>query len=442
MTTTALTNAFYASDRQSTRLPVSPAHHTAASPVSTTFETAPRHARPSATIKADNLVVIQSSSPSPQGAHAEGHTSNPEEKVMGETVIEHRPSDLLKLTETFSPEQQGHVVTTPKPQKMNRPMITPKPSTPREPRSAHRTRSKVTKVHPPTQSRTATAHRPDLDDLVSKNTVTQEDLLHVLLTRYNREKQEREQIRANHATEIHELEMISRSLWERLQESQQKEKSHENELSGLRAQQPKFATQIKKLRDYVKGLTNDQHGLRDSLNEMERMYTARRESKQQLDADLQDVRRTASDIDKRTASALKDARHEIENLMRSNQDQKAQLRKDDELLQYERTRSQRLENEIAKINTCQQQSMHTFAEHANQVVQKMNSVLSHTQEAQSLQCPEALDEIKAALRQCLGSLDELQQAKNIKTEDHSQSEGSMKAFADEYVPSCFTSFIS
>ena len=91
----------------------------------------------------------------------------------------------------------------------------------------------------------------------------------------------------------------------------------ESELTSLRARQPQFAAQIKKLRDYVKGLTNDQHGLRDSFSEMLRAHSASQASKQQLDTALKDARQTASDVDKRTLNALENARHETENLSRS-----------------------------------------------------------------------------------------------------------------------------
>ena len=416
---------------EAAQLPISPVHLTATSSIQEDIPVNARHSQPLPAVKASDTVLVGSSPPKPEAACLGHQTLNHEHTTMEGSTIQ--KADPPLSTKANSPAGTIHVGASPKLQTLNRPMKPPIPPTPKQSRTTHRAGSKITKSRHKSPSRAPNAPRTSLDDLVSRNSVTQEDLLHVLLARYTKEKQEREQIRANHATEIVELETLSRSLWERLQESQQKTKSQESELSGLRAQQPKFADQIKKLRDYVKGLTNDQHGLRDSFNEIHQLYTAKQESKKQLDTRLEDVRQTASDIDKRTANALKEARHEMENLMRINQDQKAQLQKDDELLQYERTRSQRMEVELAKINISQQQSMHTFAEHANQVVQKMNTLLDKTEEIPPAQQPESLDEVKTALRQCLGSLDELRQAKSVKVEDVSQLEDSMRNFANGYV---------
>ena len=417
---------------EAAQLPVSPAHLAATSLVQEGIQIDARHSQPLPAVNASDVVLVESSSPNSKAGGLENQTPNDEDTTMEDTASAHQKADS-QSTKSTSLAGAHHIRKSPKLQTLNRPMKPPMLATPKQSRNAHRTKSKVAKPRGQSPLRAPNAPQIKLNELVSRNSVTQEDLLHVLLARYSKEKQEREQIRANHATEIQELETLSRSLWERLQESQQKAKSQENEISGLKAQQPRFADQIKKLRDYVNGLTNDQHGLRDSFNEIHQMYTAKHESKKQLDTRLEDVRQTASDIDKRTANALKEARHEMENLMRINQDQRAQLQKDDELLQYERTRSQNMEVELAKFNTSQQHSMHTFAEHANRMVQKMDSLLDHAQDASPAQQPESLDEVKTALRQCLESLDELRQAKGVKVEDFSQLGDSMRDFADGYV---------
>ena len=337
------------------------------------------------------------------------------------------------LTEPFPPKQADPHIGVPKPQSLNRPMRTTKANVPEKASSLHDSRSKVTKSHQQKHSNTTHGSHINLDDLTSKISVTEEDLLQVLLARYSRDKQEKEKIQTDHATEVSDLKTISQSLWDRLKESQQTMVDQESKLSKYRTRQPKFASQIKKLRDYVQGLTNDQNGLRDNFKSMQRMHSAAHDSKQQIDMSLQQVRATASDIDKRAANALKDAGHEMDNLARVVQDQKAQLQEDAELLQHERERSQRLELEVARINAGQQQSMHVFAQHANCVVQKINEMLEKTEELQSVQQPESLDEVKATLGQCLGSLDKLREAQDFKVEDLSNLDGSMRDLADGYV---------
>ena len=350
-----------------------------------------------------------------------------------ETRNKFKSRSISILTEPFTPKQADRHIGVPKSQNLNRPVRKPKAQAPEEASSPQVSRSKVIKPRQRRHSNASPRSRIDLDDLTSKTSVTEEDLLQVLLTRYSRDKQEKEQIRTDHATEIHDLETLSHSLWGRLKESHQRMVDQEGELSKYRTRQPKFASQIKKLRDYVKGLTNDQNGLRDSFMSMQRMHSATRESKQQIDMGLQEVRTTASNIDKKAANALKDAGHEMGNLARIVQDQKAQLRQDAELLQHERERSQRLELEVAKINTSQQQSMHVFAQHANRVVQKMNNMLEKTEELQSLQQPESLNEVNATLGECLGSLEKLREAQDIKVEQMSDLDESMKNLANEYV---------
>ena len=84
---------------------------------------------------------------------------------------------------------------------------------------------------------------------------------------------------------------------------------------------------------------------------------------------------------------------------------------------------------MAKINISQQQSMHTFAEHANHIIVKTNGILSRV-DASPVRQPESLTEIKAILQQCVGSIDELRQGREIKAGQLSDFEVSMKAFAD------------
>ena len=358
---------------------------------------------------------------------------NTGDMALEETGKEFQAKSISILPEPFTPKQPDRHIGVTRTPSLNRPMRTPKSHVPEKAGSPDVSRSKVTKSRQRNRSNAAPRSRIDLDDLASKNSVTEEDLLQVLLTRYYRDKQEKEQIRSNHATEIHLLEKISLSLWDRLGESEQRRVDQESELSKYRAKQPKFASQIKKLQDYVKGLTNDQHGLRDSFMSMQRLQSATRESKQQIDMSLQEVRATASDVDSRAANALKDAGREIENLARMVQDQKAQFQKDAELLQHERERSQKLELEVAKINASQQQSMHVFAQHANCVVQKMNNMLEKTEELQTIQQPGSLDEVNATLGQCLGILDKLREAQDIKVDRLSDLDESMKDLANGYV---------
>lgn len=379
-------------------------------------------------------IISQPSQPSIlEVTDVQGSIPTTGDKELEETGSKFQSRSISILTEQFTPEQPHRLTAVPKSQSLNRPMRKSKAHVPETAGSPHVLGSKVTKSRQRRHSNTTPRSRIDLDDLSSKTSVTEEDLLQVLLTRYSQDKQEKEQIRIDHATEVHDLETLSHSLWSRLQESQRRMVDQGSELSKYRTQQPKFASQIKKLRDYVKGLTNDQHGLRDSFMSMQRMHSATRESKQQIDMSLQESRATASDIDKRAVKALKDAGHEMEYLARVVQDQKAQLQNDTQLLQHERERSQRLELEVSKINASQQQSMHVFAQHANCIVQKMNNMLEKTEELQSVQRPESLDVVNATLGQCLGSLDKLREAQDIKVEHLSDLDGSIRGLANEYV---------
>ena len=364
---------------------------------------------------------------------AQGSLLSTSDKALEETKNKFQPRSISILTEPFTPKQPDRHIGVSKPQSLNRPVTIPKAHVPKTASSPHVSRSKVTKSRQRKHSNTTPRPRIDLEDLTSKSSVTEEDLLQILLTRYSQDKQEKERIQIKHTTDVRVLEEICHSLWDRLERSKQRVFDQESELSKHRTRQPKFANQIKKLQDYVKGLTNDQHGLRDRFMSMQRMHSAAHESKQQIDVSLQESRSTANDIDKKVANALKDAGHEMENLARVVQDQKAQLQKDAELLQHERERSQRLELEVSKINTSQQDSMHVFAQHANCVVQKMNNMLEKTEELQSERRQESLDMISATLGQCLGSLDKLHEGQDIKVEHLSGLDGSMRDLANGYV---------
>ena len=430
LTTNTSTNTVSSSDNATTEVNVTEPKTTITSsiqvgPASAISNTPPPEETDTAHVisQPSSLEIIDAQSP----------LLSPCDNELEETKNKFQPRSISILTEPFTPKQPDRHIGVPIPQSLNRPVTTPKAHVPKTASSPHVSRSKVTKSGQRKHSNTTPRPRIDLEDLTSKSSVTEEDLLQILLARYSQDKQEKEQVRIKHATDVRELEEICHSLWDRLEESKRRVFDQESELSKHRTRQPKFANQIKKLQDYVKGLTNDQHGLRDRFMSMQRMHSAAHESKQQIDVSLQESRSTASDIDKKVANALKDAGHEMENLARVVQDQKAQLQKDAELLQHERERSQRLELEVSKINTSQQNSMHIFAQHANCVVQKMNNMLEKPEELQSVRRQESLDMVSATLGQCLGSLDKLHEGQEVKMKHLSGLDGSMRDLANGYV---------
>ncbi|KAL9025500.1 MAG: hypothetical protein Q9196_005684, partial [Gyalolechia fulgens] len=125
-----------------------------------------------------------------------------------------------------------------------------------------------------------------------------EELLKALKIHYQHQKQQRDQIRAREQgkdRDIQDLQTISQALHEQLQETEARVVAQERELTKYRQLIPQCKDRLKKLGDFVRGLSNDHTRLRDIGDNIETEQKSLRMQKDSMSSLLKDTVRVAED---------------------------------------------------------------------------------------------------------------------------------------------------
>lgn len=273
----------------------------------------------------------------------------------------------------------------------------------------------------------------------NKASYTEEDLLKLLMYRRRQGQQELEDFRTTQSqkeAEIQRLRDISNNLSHELQEVSQREIQKTAELSRIKANKPIWESKIKRLSDYVRGLTNDHKRLREDADDMQKQHTDVFIAGKELHDTLQGAQRSAEHERIRSQKRQDDVRHEIESLAQTVQHQSTQLQNGNSLLQSERERSNRLEDQIIRITISYEQLLQVFTSHRDGVNGKLDDIL---QQAKSIVLsdkspePPSLDPIRPMLEQCVSMLHRLHEVDAVEPEDLGKLGDTMDSFVRGYV---------
>lgn len=274
-----------------------------------------------------------------------------------------------------------------------------------------------------------------------KAAYTEDDLLRLLMYRRRQGQQELEYFRATQQqkeVEIQQLRDLSNNLTGQLEEVIQRETQKTSELSKFRANKPIWENKIKRLIDYVKGLTNDHKRLREDADDLQRQHTDIIVTSKELQSTLQVAQKSAEQERLRSQKLEDDAQHRIETLAQTVQHQNTQLQSDEGLLRAERERSSRLEDQISKVTASHEQLLHVFTSHRNTITGKIDHLVH---QAKSLVLPtntpeiQSPDPIRPMLEQCVGMLQRLHQADTVKLEDLRKLSDTVDSFVRGYLAS-------
>ena len=273
-----------------------------------------------------------------------------------------------------------------------------------------------------------------------KDTYTDDDLLKLLMYR---RKQGQEQIEYFRITqkqkeaEIQKLRDMCNHLTSRLEEVEKSETQKAAELSRIKGNKPIWETKIKRLSDYVKGLTNDHKRLREDADDLHKQHKSVLIAGKELQNALANVQKSAEQERTKSQQLTNDACHKIETLEQTVQHQNSQLHGDEILLTAERERSNRLEDQISNITTSHRRLLELFTGHRDTITDKMDDLLH---QARSIVPTNNTCELEShgtmmpILEQCVGMLRELHSADAVRPEDLWKLNGSMDSFAQGFVP--------
>lgn len=273
----------------------------------------------------------------------------------------------------------------------------------------------------------------------TKEAYTEDDLLKLLMYRRRQGQQELEYFRATQSqkvAEIQRLREISDNLSHELQEVSQRETQKTAELSRIKANKPIWESKIKRLSDYVKGLTNDHKRLREDADDLQKQRSDVFIAGKELHNALEGAQISAEQDRIRSQKCQDGARHEIESLAQTVQQQCTQLQNHKSLLQLERERSNRLEDRIARITVSHDQMLQAFTGHRDGINDKLDALLH---QAKSIVLPNKapeppyLDPIRPMLEQCVSMLQKLHEVDAVKPEDLGKLGDTMDSFVRGYV---------
>lgn len=265
--------------------------------------------------------------------------------------------------------------------------------------------------------------------------LSNEEQVSILHSRYHNERQRTNDLEASQAAkdiEIQDLKDVSYILYAELQAIQIREKAQKTELSKLHSAKLQWERRIQKVNDHVKDLTDDHQKLREDAMDIQKHQESISAEKASLDKTLKDVHHAIDQDRSRVKKVLVEARHEMELLEQTIEDQDRQLRGNADLLDTERDRSQRLEHAMSNITISYQELTRLFIGHKDILIEKVNDLLQKS-DVQIAAAPKFQDGLKSTLDQCFGILEQLREAETLKPEDLSSLNVAVRSYAKKYV---------
>ena len=248
------------------------------------------------------------------------------------------------------------------------------------------------------------------------SSLTVDELLSVLMSRYTNEKQAREQERARHAVEVQDLKDISAAMWEQLQESRAREQSQTQELSRRQANQPKVLEKLKNLTKFVDGLSRDHHSLRDKARLIQDGQTELQKEKGRLFADINNIRQTQQAALANGKVAIQQAKQELVAQNQTISAQDARLQENALSLAAERSRNDLILTEIQGLGTGHKDFAQASAAQGNIFISKMNSISTELIAMKHDKSSGLLDELKGMLGQCAATINDMRDDR-VKADD-------------------------
>lgn len=260
-----------------------------------------------------------------------------------------------------------------------------------------------------------TSHPADLT-----TSLNEEDLLSALLFHHRREQQRKETLKnSQHAKdlELEDLREVSNDLYQQLHYALEENKAKEIELSRFYSKVPQWENKVQRLKEHVQNLMNDQQELRKGADELDQGQRNAQADRSALNDTIQEVRESMNHDHLRTKRVLREAKHQMQMLEQTVENQDIQLQEDGELLDAERARSHRFENEMAGITKSHQELTKLFTGHRDEVANKLNNLLEKSDVAQTVNLPTSRDDLKPLLDQCLQMLQKIQNVEVVKPQD-------------------------
>lgn len=269
----------------------------------------------------------------------------------------------------------------------------------------------------------------------SRSALSDEDLLNVLLLRQRAQQENKDLLKAAQAAkeqEIGDLRDVSHNLYQQLQELQVQDKEKGTEISRLHAIIPQCENRIHNLTSYVDALAKNHRDLMRGSKELRKKQEEAETEKSALALMLKDVHETVENDHRRysaTNKVLIEARHHIEVLEQTVENQQRKLREDDDLLHAERDRSQRLEEGMTKLTAIYHELTAVVSGHPDIILEQLSRVLEISIHSTAVTQAQSQSELKSLLDQCVQMLKKVETTEMVKPQDFGKLDNSIRAYA-------------
>lgn len=257
------------------------------------------------------------------------------------------------------------------------------------------------------------------------------ELMGILLSRFEAEQQSREELQASQLAkdiEIQDLYGVSQNLNNLLQEAKDRERIQNMEISDFDKLKPQWQHRIQQMNEYVQSLADDHQKLRREAKEIREQQKHIQTERASLEAALKDAHHVVDQDRSRTRKILAEARHEMELLEHTVENQRGQISQNADLLLYERDRSQGLANAISNLTTKYQDLTILFTNYRDAVMDKLGNLLQRSDD-QIANAPQPQQDLKPIMDQCLQELRELDV---VKQKDFLSLKRSLNSYATRH----------
>ena len=253
--------------------------------------------------------------------------------------------------------------------------------------------------------------RADMPQFSAQGAIPPErDLLQMLLQKHKQNDHERRMLQTTLRTkeaDYQELFAASEDLLTQLNDISQRFNKSEQEIQKIRKAREASESKLKKLSDYVKGLTNDHNRLRDDAKSLQdRQRSLQEEKKEMLDT-LRNAYQATEESQISSQNQLMEARHEMELIGQTLNHQQTQLQHERELLLAEKERNSHLETQASTFSAQQAQLLEVFDKRNDTITAKVSELIDKSIKFQEDVPSASQDHLRPLLEQYLSIFKDL-----------------------------------
>jgi len=200
-----------------------------------------------------------------------------------------------------------------------------------------------------------------------------ESILNAVSYKVHKSEQDRDKLAALYKVKVQELERVMQGnsiLYAELEKFKTADYEKEDALGKLSQMRTTLEKRVKKLCDFVKGLSNDYNRLRDTaqeLREQHRGFQGNQDDTKAIHNALKALNDSLGQDAVKSANLVAESRRQVDILNHTVQDLQRQLQDNKEHLDAERQRNQSFKDEVSKITTSHEDLVNNLANHSSTV---------------------------------------------------------------------------